>query len=70
MNGPPSRQPSERGSSSREGARPLRLASSMVEGSRMAATVTVLIKAESKLEKTIKAIISVTSLPLDKRWSG
>ena len=70
VNGPPRRQPRARGMSSREGGRPLRRASSMVAGSRMAATVTVLMRADSRLAAIIRATISSASPPLAKRCSG
>lgn len=57
VNGPPSRQPNASGIRSREGGRPLRRASSMVAGSKMAAMVTVLIRAERRLA----AVISTAS---------
>jgi len=70
VNGPPSRQPRARGINSLDGGRPLRRASSMVAGNKIAATVTVLIRAESRLAATIRAMISTASLPLAKRCNG
>jgi len=70
VNGPPRRLPRARGINSLEGGRPLRLASSIVAGRRIAATVTVLIRADSRLALTIRATISRASLPLAKRCRG